>query len=332
MTTKPSALKGPTTDLHRAAAVGDLEAVRGQLAAGHPPDPRDPEGYTPFLLSCRHAEPDVFHALLDAGADFEATNVRGMSGLFVVATTGVVSLARVLIDRGADVNRQAARGLTPLIAAVMSENAHLVRLLVGAGADVRHTDRDGTSVLRWARKIGTKEMVEVIRHPDRAVNGPAGPVTSADLHRGAATGDVELIGECLAAGVPIEQPDEDGFTPLMLAARQGKRAAIAALLEAGADPYRPTASGFTAVLLACNNPTALRPFVAAGVDLDRPVPRRGITPLIYAARQGFDDVVRFLVESGVDRARTDPDGLTAEDHAAANGHRRIAQTLRSPAQ
>ena len=171
-------------------------------------------------------------------------------------------------------------------------------------------------------------MVELIREPDRAANAPPSPPMAADLHRAAATGDVELIHECLAASLPVDSLDADGFTPLMAATRQGKRAAIEALLKAGADPYRPSPGGMTPLLLAANNPVALLPFVAMGADLNHAGERRGFCPLIYAARQGFDDVVRFLVSAGSDLHRTDCDGLTALDHATCNGHRRIAGLLR----
>jgi ankyrin repeat protein len=327
MTTRTAAPKGTTTDLHRAALVGDLAALRKCLAAGHAIDPRDADGHTPFLLACKQSEPEIFDILRLAGADLEAANSRGMSGLFLVASTGVVSLARVLIRRGAEVNRPAARGLTPLIAAIMSENPHMVRLLIDSGANVRHTDAAGTSVLRWARKIGTKEIVELIRKPDCPATVDDKERTAADLHRGARTGDVALIRECLAAKAPVDVADDAGLTPLMIAARQSKRAAIQALLEAGADPYRASRSGFNSLLLAANSPIALRPFVAARIDLDRASGRRRTTPLIHAARQGFGDVVQYLLDSGADPAVVDAEGLTAHDHAAANGHHRIARML-----
>jgi ankyrin repeat protein len=331
MTTRTVAPKGTITELHRAVVLGDLEAVRKCLRAGHAIDPRDAEGHTPFLLACKHSEPEAFDILRLAGAEIDAANARGMSGLFLAAATGVVSLARVLIKSGADVNRPAARGLTPLIAAVMSENPYMVRRLIAAGANVRHTDATGCSVVKWARKVATAEMVELIRNPDRAADVDGGRRDSVDLHQAARTGDVALIRECLSHGVPVEAMSSDGSTPLMVAARQNRRAAIQALLEAGADPYRANRSGFNSLLLAANNVVALRPFVFASVDLNHPAGRQRTTPLIHAARQGFGDVVQYLLEAGVDPHRVDAQGLSAHDHAAANGQKRIAQMLREAA-
>jgi ankyrin repeat protein len=325
--TKFAPPRGRTTELHRAALVGDLAAVTEWLANERAIDPRDPDGYTPFLLACKHTEPDVFHALLNAGADIEATNAQGMSGLFLVATTGVVSLARVLIDRGASVNRPAARGLTPLMAGIMSENPDMVRLLIAAGADVTDRDSSGKSVRQWARKHGGPEIVDLIRNPDRPASR-ARKLRASDLHRAATTGDVERIRECVAAGVAVDAIDDDGFTPLMLAARQHKRAAIAALLSAGANAFQAHANGATPLLLAASSPIALRPFVAANLNLNH-ANRDGLTPLMSAARQGVVAVVRFLIDSGANIRARDADDRTALDHAVFYGHRKIAQMLRS---
>lgn len=314
--------------LHQAAAWGDLDLLRELIGLGHSVDARDSEGYTPFLVACKQAEPDIFHALLESGADFEATNRRGMNALFLVATNGIVSLARDLLDLGADVNRPAARGLTPLIAAIMSENSQLVQLLVQAGANVRHVDDSGTSVLRWARKLGSREMFDFVRVPDRAHSVGRKSLDRDDFSRAARTGDVDLIHECLAVGLEVDEPDSDGYTPLMLAARQHKRAAIEVLLEAGADPTLPSPNGLSPVLLAASSPVALRPFAECGVDFNDALRSNGTTPLMHASRHGFVDVARFLLSTGADPLIEDRAGLTALDHAHANGHRRIAHLLR----
>ncbi|HEX3149830.1 MAG TPA: ankyrin repeat domain-containing protein [Gemmataceae bacterium] len=331
MTTLTRCSSGTTTTLHRAAITGDLDAVRAALTDGVPVDAPDPEAYTPLHLAGKHAEPDVFHALLEAGADVEIANVRGMTTLFGVAATGVVSLTRATLARGADVNRIGARGLTPLIAGITSGNPDIVRMLIAHGADVEHRDAAGISVRRWARQLGTREIFEFVRHPERAADTVVDFTASADLHRAARTGDVERIRECLAFGVPVDAPDADDFTALLIASRQQRRAAIAVLLAAGADPYRTTRTGFTPLLFAATNATALRPFIAAGVDLNRLSGRLGIAPLHHAARNGATDAVRCLLAAGADALLPDGDGRRAIDHAEAHGHRRTAMLLQANA-
>jgi ankyrin repeat protein len=217
--------------------------------------------------------------------------------------------------------------LTPLIAAVMSENPGMVGLLVAAGADVEHRDAGGTSVLKWVRRLGTPEMLELVRRPERTSDTIAEPGPT-DLHRAARTGDADRIQECLHAGVRVEARDADGSTPLLLAARQHRRAATAALLAAGADPYRPARTGYTPLLLAATNAVALRPFIAAGVDLNRLNPKLGIAPLHHAARQGAADAVKELLTAGADPHRRDREGRTPLDHAEAHGQFRVARLLR----
>ena len=83
----------------------------------------------------------------------------------------------------------------------------------------------------------------------------------------------------------------------------------------------------TPLLLAANNPVAMLPYAAVGADLNHAGEQRGLCPLMYAARHGFDETVRFLISAGTDLDRKDREGLTALDHAEANGHRKIVRML-----
>ena len=55
---------------------------------------------------------------------------------------------------------------------------------------------------------------------------------------------------------------------------------------------------------------------------------RGNTGLIEAARNGHDDVVRTLLQSGADAKMRNDDGKTALMLAAQGGHEETAQVLR----
>jgi len=57
------------------------------------------------------------------------------------------------------------------------------------------------------------------------------------------------------------------------------------------------------------------------------LPRGGLTPLMYAARQGALDATRALAEAGADLNRTDPDGMSAMNIAIINTHFDVAALL-----
>jgi len=56
----------------------------------------------------------------------------------------------------------------------------------------------------------------------------------------------------------------------------------------------------------------------------------GMTPLMYAASHGWQDIVQALLEGGADPSPQDTKGRTAIDHAEAAGYPAIADVLRNP--
>ena len=74
-------------------------------------------------------------ALLDAGADVNARNQHGQTGLMVAAQAGDADVVELLIGRGAALNHTAKYGLSALMLAVVNGHGPIVRLLAAAGAD-----------------------------------------------------------------------------------------------------------------------------------------------------------------------------------------------------
>jgi ankyrin repeat protein len=74
--------------------------------------------------------------LLAEGAEVDARDRYGQTGLLIAARLGHLDVVRRLVGHGADLNRTAKFRLSPLMFAAMNGHADIVRLLVEAGADV----------------------------------------------------------------------------------------------------------------------------------------------------------------------------------------------------
>ena len=115
------------------------------------------------------------------------------------------------------------------------------------------------------------------------------PKKTRDLHTACRRGLVSKLKQALDAGVEINHPDDDSFTPLMITALNNYTACAQLLLERGASTDATNQSGSTALMLACSN--------------------------------GREAAAKLLIEHGANVNVVDADGNTALKEAA------VAQSL-----
>ena len=260
---------GGTTPLHDA---NDPETVEALLAAGADLHARSVAGDTPLHSGLNK---DVVEVLLDAGADLNARNNDGDTPLHLGINPGKV---RVLAAAGADPNARNNDGRTPLhrggdaddIAALVAAGANpngrdsrgrtplhsigdseQLRALLAAGANLEARDEQGRTPLHLA-------AISIVLYSSDLKD-------SSELFSRTAAGRQALIRALVALGANLEARDENGQTPLHLAAgyflsnwdsidpppHYGH--AIEALLDAGADASARDANGRTAWDIAQSN-------------------------------------------------------------------------------
>jgi len=93
----------------------DREAVRSMLATAteNVLDRDDTTGITPLALAAMGGDEEIVAALLDAGADPNATNRDGSTALHAAAFMGQADVIRLLLDRGADPAAKNSGGKLP---------------------------------------------------------------------------------------------------------------------------------------------------------------------------------------------------------------------------
>src|ERR1051325_2830231 len=209
--------------------------------------------------------------------------------------------------KGGDPNAAGPDGTTAIMYAAANDDLELVRGLIAAKANVSAKNQFGTTAITEASIIGSEKIIEAL----------------------------------LKAGANPNTKNPEGETPLMAVARSGKVEAAKVLLEAGADINKKESFGGQAPLMggASRSQAQMIKFLASkgpardarGVVrqwerkvITEPRPKDmnkgGFTALLYAAREGCVDCVRFLVAAGADPDTEDPERITPLVMAIMNLH------------
>jgi ankyrin repeat protein/mono/diheme cytochrome c family protein len=287
------------SELHRALHTSDPRWRA--LLADASVDQRDADGNTPLHLAALRENAAAVAALLERGANADATNRARATPLHYGA--GSEPIVRALLKYGANPNAVSAAGMSPLLAAALHASSHaVVRLLVDAGADVNAIiPETKTGVLALAVTGGDVATVQFLL--DRGAN-PNGGDGNLPLVAAAYTGDLAVLRLLLDRGAHLDSANPFFGHALHATFFTGHERAAALLIERGANPRLKSGWGHGTppmVFSAYNesgSPTIARLLHARGVDLDS-ANDLGETALSYALKRGPDTpLVRFLLEAG----------------------------------
>ena len=194
-----------------------------------------------------------------------------------------------------------------------------MQCLLEAGADKHVADTLNYTPLHIAVQNNRLEVVDYLLSINCDVNR-RGIACFTPLHIAANHGYVEIIEALTKHGAYIDCQDSSGNTPLILTARTGQYLAMKALIKAGCNINKVNHDGCTALHYACYKARGYQILLDAGANPDV-CDKDNTTPLLMAATEGFDMVVKALVNSNCDvNIANNSIKKTALHILAYNGH------------
>ncbi len=228
---------------------------------------------------------------------------------------GVASLLQKKVDVNASRGRRRhSASVRPVRQSFTKDDLDIADQLLRAGADVKAANRYGVTALYLACVNGNAAMIERL----------------------------------LKAGADPNATTTEGETALMTVARTGNVEAAKVLLAHGATvDARENWHQQTALMWATaeKHPEMMRELIAHGADVnardevkkwerqntseprEKWLPLGGLTPLLFAAREGCPECAKILVDKDADINVVDPDGISATVMATINGHYDVAAFL-----
>jgi ankyrin repeat protein len=156
-----------------------------------------------------------------------------------------------------------------------------------------------------------------------------------DIHKAAKDGDTDEVAALLSMDNRLTRThDEDGWTPLHLAAHYGHADTVALLLHNNAPVDIRSTNQMTNTplhaALAGRRGDVARVLIDAGADVNARQ-HGGWVPLHSAAANGDRDIVDLLIARGADRKAANDAGVSAAAIARERGHAALADFLERPA-
>ncbi|KAF2966195.1 hypothetical protein GQX73_g7397 [Xylaria multiplex] len=284
---------------------------------------------------------------------------EGSSVLHAAAIGGNVEILKYITDKitlGLDSKDKIGR--TPLMIATELNHAQFVQTLCELGADTTLADNTGRTALHLA----------IIKNPDIAsllLQYGASPTIQDDqkqtpLHHACRLGDTGIVIQLVKApkmGGSVDVRDDNGNTPLSIAAACGNRTLVSFLLDRGASASTEDGDGETPINIAAarghldvftelysrSSPTSstrealfdksvsmgqlliVRFLLQEVSSLNFHVKLR--SPLGVAAGEGHIEIVRLLLQNKADPNFLDGDGRSPLFRAVESGHADIARLL-----
>lgn len=229
--------------LHRESWRGNVEEVARLLKQGANPNIAT-QGSMPLHKAAGDGHLEIMRLLIKGGADVNAQEQDGRSVLAEAVSSHDAAVVRFLLDAGAkpdgfalgqacwlgraeNVQLLLDAGAKPddgLVRAAQGGHAKLVKLLLDKGADVNTTAQSkvGDTALHTGALQGGPEVVRLLLEHGANPNF-MNKARQTPLHR-AISGDCELetVKLLVAAGARLNMPDEDGMTPVRMAAVRGR--------------------------------------------------------------------------------------------------------------
>ncbi|KAI5572986.1 hypothetical protein POPTR_010G057300v4 [Populus trichocarpa] len=284
-------LKNDLRPVHLAARLGTLKVLEQLVFASCDLNSRTDSGETAIMICARYRQEECLKVLVSAGADLGLVNSAGLSAssiarsarwalgfqqavvdairdgksakssnaaVFsplkcVVQANAVEALKKLIEQSYIDLDEQDDDGFSAAMTAAANGYIEAFRLLVHAGANIKLQNRFGDTAISLSELNQHGEAIEKVMIEYALKEGYNYSASIHALHRAARRGDLDLVCMLARKGYDVNASDGDGYTPLMLAAREGHGKVCELLISRGAQCDLENERCETALSLAMKN-------------------------------------------------------------------------------
>lgn len=260
--------------------------------------------YTRNPLKSRH---DVVNALLKfVSVDYKIT---GIDPIIHKATKN--GDARVIVTLevfDGDINVTNLEGKSCLHEAIQRNKAAFLQIALQNGADQWKSDKCGVLPIHEGARQNKPFIMHILIDADHGVASAKDRTGRQPLHYAAIYSSVGAANLLLEQNVEVDAYDNDQNTPLHYAAASGKASVMHSLLEARADVKKTDKNGNAPLLIACKagNVKGVKRLIGSQTVDDATENEC----LFVAVEENKPDILKILVDKGINVNQTNKDGKT----------------------
>ncbi len=245
------------------------------------------------LLLAKGADPNAANTFAGK-VKFGLIDLRGISPLMFAGSVGSPEMVTTLLDAGANPNQQDVRGMTPLMYALSSEKQNLAaaRILLARGAKVDLKMKSGDTAADWAHRSQWPGGLALVKDAPRGSIAPVDPgkPAPADGPRAAAERALNLLGR---TSQEFFQQSGCGGCHHGVSALMASQAARASQLAVPVGPSQLLSRGIVASI-AANLPSLLQGTSTGGATDTASSYLAGLAAANYPADINTDILAHYI--------------------------------------
>ncbi|XP_071132129.1 transient receptor potential cation channel subfamily A member 1-like isoform X2 [Mytilus edulis] len=316
--------KEGNTALHLAVTNNKLQVAQSLLERGSNVNGMNNCNQTPLSIAANNGDIQMVELLLRYKADVNVLDKDLMTPCHRAALHNRHKIISVLMGQGADINSTAIDQYTPLLMASSKGHLETIQLLISSGAQIAETEINNKTVLHLAVESGHLPVIETLLKEKGCFN----LIEAIDLndqtilHYAAKNGNTMILNTLIKHNLIVDSRDINGKTPLHIAAENDNNNAIEILYNASQTELNDgDDDGRTPLMLACQTGhyKSVKTLLTLGADISAR-DEDSCTGLILAARHGYANIVKVLLDNYAEVNQVDKIKNTALHVACEHGH------------
>ncbi|WP_131782524.1 ankyrin repeat domain-containing protein [Legionella gresilensis] len=237
-------IEGGETPLNFALLKYNKEAALALIEHGADVNQVNNDGETMLHYALKKGQIEVAIALIKKGADVNTFNEEGDTPLHIAARIGNIEVINALLEKNAVVNQpnNYNRRDTPLHDAVRKNQVEAIKILLSKGATLNELDFFKQTPLYIAVDRGFTDAANILIASEGInVNKICSELNESPLYAAVYMVNEKLVTALIDAKADINQANDVGETPLIVAAATGNVEIVSALIaieECSFKPYK----------------------------------------------------------------------------------------------